>query len=389
MAPGQKRSGGRIFFILAIVIVLLLVAAVVAIQFLPRLISLPFNIPGVSQAPEEVVPVATPTPPTVKVVVAVQPIAKGDVLNPNNVMESDMPVTEYYTEGLFISDINEVLNKRARIDLQPGTPLSKALIVDKGSLPSFDIPENYVAISIPISRLGVLGYALENGDHVNVITTLMLVDLDPNYQTILPNLAVGVIAPGETCTLYGEDQENCVTELAMKINAKSVDVVQGRTELDPAINQPVYIVPSEPQRPRLVSQTLIQDAIVLYVGEFSREAYMSGTSQLPTATPVPAEAAPAEGQAPPPAPVEPVKPDIITLVVSPQDAVTLNYLVAAGAKINLALRRAGDASRIQTEAVTLQFIMDQYTIPLPAKQPYGTEKFKDDTLVPAEQPVTP
>lgn len=384
MAPGQKRSGGRVFFLLAIILVLILVAAVVAIRFLPQFFNLPFGIPGVSQA-EATAPAPTPTPPTVKVVVAVQAIAKGDTLNETNVMVADMPLTEYYTQDLFITDLNQVLNKRARIDLQAGTPLSKALIVDKGSLPSFDIPENHVAISIPISRLGAVGYALENGDHVNVITTLLMVDLDLNYQTILPNLAVGVTAPGEVCS-GSEETLSCVTDLAMTIGAKSEMVVQGRTELDPAINQPLYVVPSETQRPRLVSQTLIQDAIVLYVGEFDKNTYMTGTSQLPTATPAPATET-GEGQpAPTPAPA-PAKPDIITLVVSPQDAVTLNYLITVGAKINLALRRAGDASRIQTEAVTLQFIMDQYSIPLPAKQPYGLEQIKEESLSPVAQPT--
>jgi Flp pilus assembly protein CpaB len=129
-------------------------------------------------------------------------------------------------------------------------------------------------------------------------------------------------------------------------------------------------VPSEAQRPRLVSQTLVQDAIVLWVGEFTVEGYSAGTSGQPiqpTPTPAPGEAAPP--------PVTVVKPDIITLVVTPQDAVTLNNLMLTGpaAKLSLVLRSAGDTSKNPTSAVTLQFILDQYTIPVPAKLPYGTE----------------
>lgn len=42
-------------------------------------------------------------------------------------------------------------------------------------------------------------------------------------------------------------------------------------------------------------------------------------------------------------------------------------------KISPAMRSAGDADRIPTDAVTLQFILDQYNIPFPAKLPYGQE----------------
>jgi Flp pilus assembly protein CpaB len=364
MAPGQRR-GGRVFFLIAIVIVLLLVAAVVVIKFLPQFISIP--IPGVSQPQvNEVTQIPTPTPPSVKVVVVIQPIPKGARITDGNVMLVDMPQTEYYTQGLFFTDTKDVLDKRARMDLHPGTPLSSALIVDKGTLPSFDIPESMVAISIPISRLTSVGFGLENGDHVNVIASILVIDIDPNTQTVLPNYAAPVTSPGvQGVTADGQAQGP--SNLTISVGPSTAWT--GRTELDPALNQPLYVVPSESQRPRIVSQTLIQDAIILFVGEFNKEAYQSGSVAMPTPTPAPTQEG---GTAPPPA-APPAKPDMITLVVTPQDAVTLNYLILSGAKLNLVLRRAGDASRVQTEAVTLQFLMDQYGIPLPAKLPFGQE----------------
>ncbi len=39
----------------------------------------------------------------------------------------------------------------------------------------------------------------------------------------------------------------------------------------------------------------------------------------------------------------------------------------------MVLRAPGDDQRIITEAGTLQFLLDQYNIPLPAKLPYGIE----------------
>jgi pilus assembly protein CpaB len=128
------------------------------------------------------------------------------------------------------------------------------------------------------------------------------------------------------------------------------------------------VVPSEDQRPRAVSQTLLQDAIVLQVGNFSTTEEELAAMQ-PTAAPE--ETAEGEQAAPAAEPVKP--PDLITIIVNPQDAVTLNYLLYSGAQLTLALRGAGDDQRVQTEAVTLQYLMDQYAIPVPAKLPYGME----------------
>ena len=52
----------------------------------------------------------------------------------------------------------------------------------------------------------------------------------------------------------------------------------------------------------------------------------------------------------------------------------------AGARLNLVMRAAGDDQRVQTEAVTLQFVLDQYNIPNPAKLPYSLEPRVDNFL---------
>jgi Flp pilus assembly protein CpaB len=373
MAPGTKRSGG-IFFLLALVVILLLVAVVIAVRFLPGLI--PGFAPKLAAATPPPPPVATPM--TVKVIILAQPVVRGGVVTQEMITLADIPQTSF-TQGLFFTDPKDVINKKARLDLLPGTPLTPALLVDNrsGSVPSFDIPAGMVAISIPISRLTSVGYALEPGDHVNVMASFLLVDVDQNFQSRLPNKTGSVTLPGPT----GGTQAASGT--ATGGNTATITIAgpasdQGRTEVDPTLNQPVYLLPSEPQRARLISQTLIQNAIVLWVGTFEPGAYAKATggqAVQPTPTAVP------QGQqaAPPPAP--PAPPDIITLVVTPQDAITLNQIMLTGpsAKINLALRSAGDTSQIQTDAVTLQFIMDQYKIPVPAKLPYGTDPRFPDT----------
>jgi pilus assembly protein CpaB len=79
---------------------------------------------------------------------------------------------------------------------------------------------------------------------------------------------------------------------------------------------------------------------------------------------------------------EPKLPDLITLIVNPQDAVTLNYLIYAGSQLTLVLRPSGDDTRVQTEATTLDFLLKQYNIPVPVKLPYGMEPRVDDLLPP-------
>jgi Flp pilus assembly protein CpaB len=369
MAPGTKRSGG-IFFLLALVVILLLVAVVIGVKFLPNL------MPGIAPKLQAATPVpAVPTPMSVKVVILAQPVSRGGVVTQDMITLADIPQISY-TQGLFFTDPKDVINKKARLDLLPGTPLTPALLVDnrQGSVPSFDIPAGMVAISIPISRLTSVAYALEPGDHVNVMASFLILDVDQNFQSRLPNKTGSVTLPGpQTGCANGQA---CGTTGAITIGAPGSD--EGRAELDPSLNQPVYVLPSEPQRARLISQTLIQDAIVLWVGTFTPGAYEKATGGQvvqPTPTTVP------QGQQAAPTPAAPAPPDIITLVVSPQDAITLNHIMLTGpsAKINLALRSAGDTTKVQTDAVTLQFIMDQYKIPVPAKLPYGTEPRFPDT----------
>jgi pilus assembly protein CpaB len=134
----------------------------------------------------------------------------------------------------------------------------------------------------------------------------------------------------------------------------------------------------------MVSQTFIQGAIVLQLGTFSlpgeeelaqmiEEQQAEQAAQEEAAQPQPTEAE---------VPEAPKPPDIITLVVSPQDAVTLNYLIYNGSQLSLAMRAAEDDSVADIEAVTLQFLLDEYNIPVPAKLPFGTEPRIVDKLVP-------
>jgi pilus assembly protein CpaB len=260
--------------------------------------------------------------------------------------------------------MNSVLSRQARHDIDNGTPLTVGMLIDvneslsdTGSIASLSIPKGMVAIPVPVSRGTSVAYALRPGDHVSVIGSFVVVDVDTEFQSMLPNAVGGVISTGSA----GEGQPSYLT---VQVFPSGEGTVVGRTELDPLLNELVYVMPSEAQRPRLVTQILMQDATILRYGEFSYE-------DLRPEEPETVEGQPVEGEVP--AAPEQKPPDIVTLIVTPQEAVALEHLMKSNIDITLALRASGDTDPIDTEAVTFQYMLETYNIPIPAKLPYGLE----------------
>jgi pilus assembly protein CpaB len=375
---------GRIFFLLALIVVIII--ALVYLAFSKGLI-FPQAV-GTETINEALF---TPTPvATTKVVVVVQRVERGEVISADKLDLNDYPSD--LVLPIMFTDVNQVVNKMARYSMDPYTVVTSALVTESpitelGSDDALFISPGMVAVSIPITRLSSVSYAPERGDHVNVIVTMLFVDMDPAWQTELPNWTGNVIGPAGGGILEGGGttaKEALDTLFAQPFRGASV---QGRPETDPLINQSFYILPSEAQRPRLVSQTLIQDIIVLQMGNFltpAQKAALEATQPAATATPEPGSEQAQAQSAPTPTPL-PAPPDVITLIVSPQDAVTLNYLIYGGAELTLVLRNPRDTEANGTEAVTLQYLLDQYNIPIPAKLPYGIQPAVE-ALVPPTLP---
>jgi pilus assembly protein CpaB len=353
---------GRIFILLAIIIVVAL--ALVYFIYSKGLI-FP-QTEGTNEAANEAL--FTPTPvATTKVVVVTQRVQRGEIIT-----RDKLDMVDYQSDlvlPIMFTNVDQVVDKMARYTMDPYVVVTSALITgspitEQGSDDALFISPGMVAVSIPITRLSSVSYAPQRGDHVNVIVTALFVDLDPAWQTKLPNWTGNVIGPGGGALNDG-------SLFALPIRGASE---QGRPETDPLVNQTFYILPSEQQRPRLVSQTLIQNVIVLQMGNFltpAEKAALEATQPAPTATPEPGAEQPQQA-APTPTP-KPAPPDVITLIVSPQDAVTLNYLIYGGAELTLVLRNPRDTDVPVTEAVTLSYLLDQYNIPIPVKLPYGFE----------------
>lgn len=312
---------------------------------------------------------ATPTPavaPTevnvTQIVIAVQPMPRGSRIPADAVTTAPWPTLSLPNGA--ITDTAQVVGQLARFDIVRGMPVLASLIAPdvtqlggQGSEAALRIPLGQVAITIPMTRLSGVGYALKEGDHVNVLVSLLFVDLAES-QSALPNRA-GLV--------FVDPITNLIT-----INPLGAE---GDFTTKNLFALPIFIQPSEAQRPRLVVQQIVQDATVLKVGTFGEELIGAPT---PTAVPDPAATPTAEAA---PTPIPP--PDILTLIVSPQDALVLKYFIDSDASFTMALRSAGDFSRVDTESVTLQYAIERFRISVPAQLTYGLEPAIRDLQPPA------
>ena len=396
---------GRTLILVALVLIALIAAAAV---LLPRFLN-----PTQNQQNGGPSVTTTQQIPTRKVVILTQPIDRGMVLTEQMVGLIDYP-EENWVDGLFFGDLGEVVQRKVRVDLEAGVILTTGMLADMdtalaltgGSDWALAMEPGYLAISIPITRLSSVSYGPQPGDHVDVIATLLLVDIDTEFQTLKPNRTGGVISPGTGVIIGSGTGDEASTSLtsAEEISRLTAQIapggaagVQGRTEIDPTLGAPFYILPGEAvQRPRMVSQSILQNVTVLRVGNFpAPDEYGNYTGATPVAQTTTTEPG-----------VQPVQtgeqtegttttpqvraPDVITLIVSPQDAITLNYLIYSGAELTLALRPAGDEDIRVTDAVTLQYLLERYNIPVPVKLPYGIEPRLDELLAPElpnDQPI--
>ncbi|MBL8131484.1 MAG: hypothetical protein JNL42_06475 [Anaerolineae bacterium] len=350
----------RVFLIIAILIVL---AAVVVVLVLPSLNQqpAPTPAPGVAEVPTQAPaePEATPLPTAtpiifVDLVIAVQELPRGIIIPPNAVAVRPWPQDAAPFNA--VTNVEDVIGKRARTDIFREQPILSNMVVEDltsaarvGSDAAAVLPTGLVAVSLPIDRLTSIAYAPQDGDRVDLIISLLYVDVDEAFQSITPN----------SITLF-------------RITDEGIELLQGiQGRVDSTQLGPVIVGPSERQRPRLVTQRTIQDALVVHVGNFPPDGRFIGVP--PTPTPVPQEGEEGDNGTPPPPTPTPPRPDIITLGVTPQEAVLITWLIEARVPVTLALRSAQDTSRTSTTEVTLDYVMAQYGITLPGKRPYAIE----------------
>lgn len=341
------RRGRTLIFVFLIIIIGLIVAFVAFRQFV-------------------LTPTTVDQPVFVDVYIAGQSIAQGGVINEDALAIMTIPQANVLDVMYTREEVGALIaNKVAKFPLDQGVVITESMVSDASSAVPLSgpqwatqIPPGMTAMSLPANRLSLSGYAIADGAHVNITACLTFVDVDPTYQTILPNLTAVLTGTGFGQVSGAEGTGYAAEGLPiLSLGVVTTGAAQGRLELDPSLQQPYYLLPSEVQRPRLVCQTLLQDVVVMKVGNFSAVA-------------TPTEAQPADPQAQQQAPTPP---DLVTVIVSPQDSITLTYLMYTNAQMSMTLRNPSDQARQATEASTLQFLLSQYNIPVPAKLPYAMQ----------------
>ena len=343
------RRGRILIFLVLIVVVGLGLLALLWTQF--------FNQP------------VTPTQAALTdVFYAAQNIPQGTTITREMLGTFSIP-PENVAEVMFTaSEESALVNQTARLTLDQGTLITSSMVGSgpveiSGPAWAVQIPSGMVAATIPTTRLALGGYAVNDGAHVNINACMLFVDVDPAFQSVLPNLTSLVTGTG---FLEGT-LPTLSSEAVVTAEDGTHPTRQGRVELDPTFQQPFYVVPGEPQRPRLVCQMILQDVVVMKLGNFALQTVAAPTD--PNATPSPAQAQ------------QQSSPDIVTLMVTPQDSISLNYFVYSGAMLQMALRNPNDTSRIAAESATLTSLLTQYNISLPSKLPYASQP-RIDLLIP-------
>ncbi len=339
---------GRILIFLLLIVIIGLAVVFFAIRTLLQ-----------AQAPRQQAPI------NVQVFVAGQNIPQGGKITEDELTTITLPQDKVSAVEFTADEKADLVNKVAKFPLEQGVVITSSMVTDSSQAVAIAgpqwaalIPPGMVAAPVPATRLSLDAYGVNDGAHVNLNACFLFVDIDPSFQSLLPNNTA-------TLTATGFPQDT-LPILSLGVGAAGGPL--GRLELDPSLQQPFYLVPAEAQRPRVVCQTILQDVVVMKLGNFPL-------------TPANVEAAQqqAQQQQQGAAPA----PDIITLIVSPQDALTLSYMIYTNAQIIMTLRNPSDQSRLATEAATLQFLLSQYNIPVPAKLPYALQPRIDALAAPS------
>ncbi|MCS7283580.1 MAG: Flp pilus assembly protein CpaB [Anaerolineae bacterium] len=300
----------------------------------------------------------TPTevPQSVKILIAANNLPRGMQIASEHILTQDWPVN--LLPPVYYTDPAQVIGYFVRTDIPQGMPIMPSMLAPSaeaigatGSLAALQVPEGQRAVAIPIDLLGAVAWAIQPGDHVDVLASWVIQDLDQEFQSTLPN-QWAALQCGENQLCQG---------------------TYGRVELLPT-GQVIMVYPSQQStQGRYVAQVTIQDAVVLGVGSYQAPVALTQAPEQPSpaaaevgvtrpATETPAQATPVPAM---------VTTQAVILVVDPQEALVLKALVELRADITLALRHPGDKARVATDAVSQDYIIARYNYIVPPKLPYA------------------
>jgi len=320
----------------------------------------------------------------------------------SELIEVDMrPADNIALQGNYtFSDSSELVGQIVVVPISKGQEILRPMVTgdptaigSSGSDLALFVDVGRVAVAFPIDKFAGLAYALRPGDLIDAMMTLRVVEIDPEFNTALPNNTERVI------------ESELIAGRAFLFPPST----QGRLEFVTEINQVVEIVPSDifiegqdfeagTPIPKRVTQLTIQQAEVLWVGtwrdprEFEKaaeeeralaEAAAEGAAET-------AEGAEVAGVEPTPVPERfEDKPDVIILSMLAQDALALKWALERGVDIDLALRAQGDRTVFVTTGVSLPEIVSQGGLALPEPADFDLHPRIEEVPVPSLPPNPP
>lgn len=290
---------------------------------------------------------------TTEIVVSIQSIPRGkQISEEENAIEmqawpNDNLPTAYYT------DIAEVEGKYALLNIPRGMPILPDMVGQPGGMLSVSGsaaalfgPEDRVAYAIPMDTQGAVAWAVEPGDRVDVLASIAMESSEAEFSK------EGVKQFTYLETTDGPSQTSLFGKFEQLPNGRWAAIYPVEA---PGSNLPTHFV-----------QLTVQDAQVWHVGPWKE-------NQQPQAAATGDEGggegalgeAPAEAA---PTPIPDLQEDrdiqLVTLLVTREDALILKYLHEMGADLDLVLRPAGrEGTVIQTQPVWFRYILDKYQLP--------------------------
>lgn len=335
--------------------------------------------PGAA-TPDAPTPVPTQAVPFAPVVVARVHLPVGEPLTrdllavemrPEDNLAIQAGVTFDDPEAL-VGSILKTEVARGQEILKPMLALSPTDLAAFGSDLALYVDQGKVAVAFPIDRFVGAAYALRPGDHVDVLMSLTLLQLDAEFQSTLPNLGQRVdeeaLLDGQPFLLE-EGQEGRLEPLNLGAVSHVVEVRPGEDQA---------------QIPRRVTQLTLQQVEVLWMGSWFdslRDAQrLAEDSVAPDAAAVSVTLAPT-----PQRPEE--RPDVVILSLPAQEALVLKWALEAGLSIHLALRAQGDQTVFVTTSVSLPQMVEQGGLTVPAAGEFGLSPRFDEAPTPGVPPL--
>lgn len=348
--------------------------------------------PTPSPAPTQALAPGEPTPvPTVAVVdtetvfvdvvVSVQTVPRGFQLTVDE-LATEKRLASLVNSNV-ITDTARAVGLFARKDIFQGETLTTdAVVNDLKAIgqedfgPSSLIPPGFVAMSVPVDRLGGVAGALAPGDNVDILISFLLQPVDEQFQTLLHNDAVIYVT--ESRDIIDENGETSTIEVEIPFFISPL----GRFEELPT-GDLANIAPSENTARGQHVAFVIQNARVIEVGEWVPEQ--------PPLLPTPTLTAEEEQERLEQGLDEgeginneesltvlaqrvtgtledlqnPNLTDTILIALPPQQQVFLKYAIESDSSVDFALRGEGDGQLYTVENVSLEYILDRFNIEIP------------------------